>query len=148
MARRIDSAVEIAASPATVWRILTDFSAYPEWNPFIRAIQGEARLGARLSVSIQPPGGRAMQFQPQVQEAQPQRVFSWLGRLLLPGLFDGRHEFRLEANAGGTRLLHGESFSGVLVPLAWNSMQQPTRAGFEAMNRALKARAEAPASEG
>lgn len=148
MARRIDTAIEIAASPAVVWRILTDFSAYPEWNPFIRSIRGEARPGARLSVSIQPPGGRAMQFQPRVQEAEPQRVFSWLGRLLLPGLFDGRHEFRLEANAGGTRLLHGESFSGVLLPLAWSGMQPPTRAGFEAMNRALKARAEALANGG
>lgn len=37
---------------------------------------------------------------------------------------------------------HGEYFSGLLVPLAWGGMEAGTRAGFVAMNEALKARAE------
>lgn len=59
---------------------------------------------------------------------------------------DGEHYFQLQArDGGGTRLLHGERFSGLLLPLLKSNLQGPTRAGFEAMNLALKARAEAAA---
>jgi hypothetical protein len=33
--RLIDTAIDIHASAARVWSILTDFSAYSAWNPFI-----------------------------------------------------------------------------------------------------------------
>ena len=32
---------EIEAPAERVWHILTDFARYPEWNPFIRCIEGE-----------------------------------------------------------------------------------------------------------
>lgn len=40
--------------------MLTDFDAYPEWNPFIRSIQGNPEVGSRLSIRIEPPGAREM----------------------------------------------------------------------------------------
>lgn len=141
--KRIETAIDIAADSRAVWRVLMDFAAYPEWNPFIRSIEGQAERGQRLSVQIQPPGGRQMRFRPRVQVAQEQRAFSWLGHLLVPGLFDGHHEFRLQPVGSATRLHHHETFSGLLAPLVWNRMEAPTRTGFEAMNQALKARAEA-----
>jgi hypothetical protein len=61
----------------------------------------------------------------------------WLGRVGLPGLFDGEHGFRLEAVAGGCRLHHGERFSGLLVPL-FGRMLDATEQGFGALNQALK----------
>lgn len=145
--RRIDTAIDIDADPKTVWQVLTDFSAYPHWNPFIRSIEGELNRGSRLSVLIQPPGQKPMRFQPEVQAAEHPAKLSWIGRVLIRGLFDGHHQFELQPNGTGTRLLHREFFSGLLVPLIWNKMEQPTRAGFEAMNLALKARVEAPETE-
>ena len=141
-ARSIATAVDIEASPATVWGVLMDFAAYPAWNPFIRSIEGRALAGERLSVAIQPPGQSPMRFRPRVQRVDEAHSFSWLGNLFVPGLFDGLHEFSLESVGAITRLHHRERFSGLLVPLLWNKMQSPTRDGFEAMNRALKARAE------
>lgn len=146
MARRIDTMIDIAAAPRTVWRILMDFAAYPEWNPMVRSIAGDKRRGARLTIRIQPPGKREISFRPRVQAVNEQRAFVWLGHLLWPGLFDGLHEFRLQPFAGGTRFYHRETFSGLLAPLLWPMLEAPTRAGFEAMNRALKARAEALAA--
>ena len=145
--RRIDTAVDIDADPKTVWQVLTDFSAYPDWNPFIRSIEGEPNQGSRLSVLIQPPGQKPMRFRPLVQAAENSAKLSWIGCLMLRGLLDGRHEFEIHPHGRGTRVLHREFFSGLLVPLFWNRMVQPTRAGFEAMNRALKARAETPGSK-
>lgn len=40
------------------------------------------------------------------------------------------------------KVVHGERFSGVLVPFAKSSLDGRTKAGFVAMNEALKTRAE------
>ena len=55
--------------------------------------------------------------------------------MLVPGLFDGEHGFRLGAQAEGTLLVHEERFSGVLVPFVRRMLETSTRAGFEAMNQ-------------
>ena len=129
--------------PARVWGVLTDLAAYPDWNPFITSSEGTLAVGERLVNHLQPPGGRPITFKPTVTEVDAGRSLEWLGRLLLPGLFDGRHRFELVAVGDGTRVLHTEHFTGVLVPLMRKSLDTRTRAGFEAMNTALKARAEA-----
>jgi len=73
----------------------------------------------------------------------PGQEVRWRGSLPIPGLFTGEHYFRLEPQAGGsTRFVHGENFSGLLLPVL-GGILAATQQGFEAMNAALKARAEA-----
>ena len=134
--------IEIDAPPERVWAVVTDFAAYPEWNPFIRRISGELRIGARLEVRIEPPGGRAMTFKPTVQAVEANRELRWLGRLLVPGIFDGEHSHRIEPlEHGRSRFIESERFSGVLVGLFKRTLQK-TETGFGQMNDALKVRAE------
>jgi len=139
--RRIETAIEIAASADHAWAVLIDFAAYPDWNPFIRRLQGEAQMGARLAVTIEPPGGRALTFKPKVLAVQPGRELRWLGHFIVPGLLDGEHSFRLEPTAAGCRLHQDETFRGLLVGLLSGALENTSR-GFEAMNVALKQRAE------
>jgi hypothetical protein len=143
MKTEISREIEIAATPAEVWAVLADVDAYPEWNPFVVRLAGEVREGARLEARIAPPGGRAMTFTPTVVAAEPERELRWLGRLLVRGLFDGEHSFRIEPLAdGGSRFVQSERFSGVLVrPL--RRVLERTEAGFAQMNAALKRRVEA-----
>jgi hypothetical protein len=137
--------IEIDAPPEAVWRVITDTARYGDWNPFIRRLLGELREGARLEVEIAPPGGRAMTFRPTVLAADANRELRWLGRLLLPGLFDGEHRFRLDPLPGGrTRFVQSERFSGLLVRLLGKGLGR-TRLGFEHMNVALKAEVESHA---
>jgi hypothetical protein len=139
----LTTAIAIDAAPAVVWQILMDFAAYPDWNPFIRSIQGQAVPGAQLVARLQPPGGQAMTFKPKVLVADAEREFRWRGRLVLPGLFDGEHRFQLDPLAENrVQFIHSEQFSGLLVPLLAKSLDTTVREGFEAMNQALKARAE------
>lgn len=143
MATELHTEIQIDARPATVWATLTDFAAYPDWNPFITSFVGTLVVGERLVIRLAPPGGKPVTFKPTVTEVGTGRSFEWLGRLVLPGVFGGRHRFELLPNGDGTRLLQMERFAGVLVPLMRRSLDTRTRAGFEAMNSALKARAEA-----
>ena len=94
--RELHREIDIEAPPAVVWAVLTDTLAYPEWNPFIPRLSGELRAGAKLEVRIEPPGGRAMTFKPTVLAVEPERELRWLGRLLVPGLFDGEHILHIE----------------------------------------------------
>jgi hypothetical protein len=140
--RELDTSIEIDAPPERVWSVLTDFDSFPDWNPFIRSARGEVEPGAKLEIRLEPPGGRAMTFKPTVLVAEPGRELRWLGRLLLPGLFDGEHIFRIEPIEGGrSRFVQAERFRGLLVPLFGRTLEQ-TRRGFEAMNEALRRRAE------
>ena len=144
MRHELETRITIDAPPEVVWRILVGVEAYEQWNPFIVSSSGTVAVGERLVNRMQPAGGRAMTFKPTVTELQPQQVFEWLGRLGLPRIFDGRHRFELRANAdGSTELVHSEEFRGLLVRLARSGLDDGTRAGFEAMNAAMKARAEA-----
>lgn len=143
MAHELHTEIEIDAAPEAVWGVLTDLAAYPDWNPFITSSEGVVAVGERLTNRLEPPGGKAITIKPTVTEVDRNRSFEWLGRLVMPGLFDGRHRFELVPDGDGTRLIHTEHFTGLLVPLLRKSLDTATLAGFEAMNTALKARAEA-----
>lgn len=143
MRHDLQTEITIDAAPEVVWDVLVDLDRYRDWNPFIVEASGTPAVGERLTNRLQPPGGRAMTFKPVVTEVEPNSVFEWLGRLVLPGIFDGRHRFELEpTSSGGTTVRHSEHFRGVLVRLMRSSLDTTTRAGFEAMNDALKTRAE------
>lgn len=133
---------EIDAPPSVVWDVLLDFEEYPEWNPFVRAIEGEPAEGEQLRVRIAPPSSRPSTFTPEVVAVEENRRLAWLGRLVVPFVFDGYHEFHLEPIDDGerTRLLHRETFRGALVPVLLD--EERIEAGFVAMNRAVKERAE------
>lgn len=138
--------VEIAASPGEVWRALTDFRAYPRWNPVIRRISGALAPGAILSVLFHPRGALPVWFRAKVSVARPDAEFRWTGKLLMPPLFSGDHYFILRPIAPKrVELIQGENFAGALAPLMYRMLANYNRSGFVAMNQALKAYVEAGA---
>jgi hypothetical protein len=146
--KTIEAVTEIDAPVQAVWAELSAVSAYPEWNPFITTFEGELVVGSRVEVRIAPPGGRPMTFRPTITAVEEERCLEWLGRLLVPGVFDGRHSFQLEdIGQGRTRLTQTEAFSGVLVGLTGKTLER-TRVGFEAMNQAVRLRAEVATTTG
>jgi hypothetical protein len=143
MAKTLHTQVDIESSEEKVWAILTDFPAYPQWNPFIKRISGEATPGAKLEVHIQLPGQKGITIHPKVLSAVPGRELRWLGHLVIPGIFDGEHHFLIHATtADKVIFVQEELFKGVLLPFT-DKMLARTRQGFQRMNEALKERAEA-----
>ena len=141
--RQIITEIIIQASPEEIWRHLTDFAAYPEWNPFIENIEGKAEVGYRLKVTLAVRGGKEMVFKPVVKAAEPGKKLVWLGRTVFPWLLDGEHSFVIEDQGDGTcRFVQSESFTGFLVPYLPKSMGEQTKLGFEMLNKVLKERVE------
>lgn len=141
MRHEITTFIDIPASAERIWNVLMDFPRFPEWNPFIRFIEGPQSTGAALKVTIHPPGATKMNFRPLVLEHAVNREFRWKGVMFIRGLLDGEHYFKLAPNGdASTRFTQGEVFDGILVRLLRGTLDGGTRAGFEAMNLALKQR--------
>lgn len=138
---QIETTLEIDHPPGAVWAVLTDFASYPAWNPFVIAVEGAARLGARLAIRVRDPrgSGPVIPFRPVVTTLEPGRALAWTGRLLVPGLFDGEHYVRVEPLPDGrTRLVHGEHFAGLVLALLGGARAVAAmEPGYRAMNRAL-----------
>jgi hypothetical protein len=146
--RTISTRIDIEAPAQVVWTILTDFPAYSSWNPFVVSASGKPVLGEKLAVEIALPGRKPMTFRPTLVELEEGLSLTWLGKLGIKGLFDGRHTFQLEVlGERMTRFHHSESFSGLLIPMMWSGLQEPTQRGFRMMNEALKSRSEEIAAQ-
>lgn len=143
----IKTEIEINSSAQQVWSVLVNFNQHSSWDPFIREISGVPTVGTKLKVSLQPPGGKSMTFSPTVIAAVPDHELRWLGRLLVPGLFDGEHYFQIiPLGSDKVRFIQGERFSGLLVGFLKSSLDKGTRAGFDALNRAIKIKVESGGS--
>ena len=137
--KEIKTEIIIDATPEKVWRVLTDFEAYPDWNPFITSVEGEVFEGSRFKVNLQPLGSSKMSFKPVCLSFIENKEFSWLGKLVAKGIFDGKHCFELKPiDNGKTKFIHREEFKGFLVPLFWKKLDVNTRWSFEMMNDKLK----------
>ncbi len=138
--KELTTEIVINASPERVWQVLTDFHAFPSWNSFIPSIKGQALKGARLRIFIKPPLGKGMRIKPLVVEAEVNKELRWKGSMWGMGfLFSGEHFFIIEAiDDKIVKFIHGERFTGLLLPLFWNLMNERTKMGFIQFNKDLK----------
>ena len=136
----LHASVDIDAPAEQVWRVVTDFPRYPEWNPFIVRASGDQRVGGRLKLTITAPDVRPVTFRPRVLDLEPGRLIRWKGRLWIPGLFDGRHSLTVEPlDDARSRFITHEDVSGILVPVLGKVMRA-SQQGFELMADALSRR--------
>jgi len=111
---RIEKRIELSASPARVWRALTDHREFGEWfrvnleQPFVT---GKVTRGR-----ITFPGYEHLVMEVTVQEMTPERLFSftWHPYAVDPKADYSKEpptqvEFKLEKTAAGTLLLVTES---------------------------------------
>jgi hypothetical protein len=140
--KELTSMVEIDAAPSTVWEVLTDFASYGQWNPVEISMKGRAVAGTVLEHTSRLPGSKPMTFRPTIVCAKPNEELAWKGKVVVPGMFDVVHRFRLERlPRGGTRLHQSEQFRGVLIPFLGATLRK-TRGAFDLANAAIKRRAE------
>ncbi len=136
--------INITASSAIIWAILTDASRYPEWDPWADRIEGTIAPGARITAYTKLSPNRA--FPVTVTEFVPERRMTWTGGLPL-GLFKGVRTFTLSPHDDdSTDVTVSEDFSGPLLPLFARSLPDMTQP-FADFVAGLKARAEGTSAE-
>lgn len=107
----------------------------------MREMTGVFTPGEQLTIQVHL-GDRVMTIRPTILVIQPEKELRWIGRLLIPGIFDGEHSFVIEpAGENRVRLIQQETFNGLLVPFS-GFLLDDTEQSFNAMNLALKERVE------
>lgn len=133
----------IKATPSQVWRTLTAFDRYPEWNPQIVSISGPLDRGAGIRLTLTLPGRPALNVAATIEELEPRVRLTWRGHVLAPWFFEGYRRFDIEPlDDGGITFTHTEDIHGLLGPIYSWLMGPPQRRSHEALNEALRTRAE------
>jgi hypothetical protein len=137
-----ESSASIAAPPERVWALLTDASAYTDWNPAVLKLEGRIAPGEKLKVTSSANPKRAFPVKVTTLEAPSRMV--WSGGMPL-GLFSGVRTYTLTAEGATTRFHMREEYSGPMAGLIGRSIPdlQPS---FDQFAAAVKARAERPAA--
>jgi hypothetical protein len=140
--KELRTEIEIKATPDKVWQILTSLDKYPEWNPFIHHAIGKAKVGEKVDIKV-GSGSKEMTLHCTVVKVEPNKELRWKYHVALPILFSGEHSFIIEQVGGSMiRFIDRERFNGLLVSSQARDIDTNSKKGFEAMDKALKARAE------
>src|SRR3712207_5471319 len=111
--KSLETYIDIATPPETVWQVLLDFARYPEWNPFILKLEGPAEVGGKLHEVVAMPNGKRFTFATIILEMEEPRKLVWRGVVGAPFLFTGTHTMRFESLPdGGTRYIQEEVYTG------------------------------------
>lgn len=137
--KSFSTSITIQSSPETIWGILTDGSAWTEWNSTIDKVEGTIAPGEKITVYSKVNPGRA--FPLKVSEFVPSQRMVWSGGMPL-GLFKGQRTYTLTRKGNMVEFGMCEEFTGLMAPLITKSIPdlQPS---FETFAADLKRRAEA-----
>ena len=125
-----------------VWDVLTDFPKYKEWNPLITLADARLAEGHRMALRIAPAGRIAYIVRPKISKVVPERELRWRRRM---PLMTTEQIFELEPAEGGTKLVHGQEATGVLVPSGGKRlerMRDKALRDYAPLEDALRERAE------
>jgi hypothetical protein len=140
---QIDTEIIINAPKEIIWSVLTDFSAYPQWNPFIVRLWGTAQADkpilfvARINGLSIPIIASILSFDVNAKLSWGAPRNAWFKPIVNPEHFCIIEEI----SATKCKLVHGESMGGFVPRALWPVIKR-SRPAYVAMNQALKKRCE------
>ena len=138
--QEIKTEIEISAPPSKVWGIITDVNKWQDWSPIINSSQGETSVGSTLSITMmgKEEGKDGPKYNPKIIELTEPNYFRWRAHMLAEFIFTNDKIFELEETNTGTRLIHTETFKGLLAPIFCGQMEKGVPPMLNSMNKALK----------
>lgn len=146
MAGFFEVKVSVDAPPEFLWKALIDFEKYPEWNPFITKIEGEAKIGAQivLHVKLDPNRDSIRLSKEMIVSLKENQHLSYDQHFLSSSLFNAVRWQTIRPLEDGTKCLYHshQKISGIASWPITRAFGDRIAEGFEASSRALKNRAE------
>lgn len=140
----INTEILINAPKKNIWKILTDFPSYSEWNPFLIKVIGEVSPNSNIFFVAKSEGVILPVFA-NILEYEFEKKFSWGGPPFpwFRNVFGAEHFFIIEEiSPTQCRFRNNERMEGMLADATWGLIEKMEPA-YHAMNQALKERAEA-----
>ncbi|MEV0245804.1 SRPBCC domain-containing protein [Nocardia sp. NPDC050712] len=142
MGLTIDAAVYIDAPAEVVWRVLTDFAHYGDWNPFVPECKTSLVPGEPIDmvVNLGPRRQRQREF---IRSHTPGREFSYTMKPVPLGtLHSARTHTVTAVTPTRTRYESHFELNGWLHPVVAALLGKQLRNGFEGMTAAVQRQSE------
>ena len=136
--------IKINAPAEVVWRVLTDFERYPDWNPFTVRAKSTLRIGEPVILYI--PRGKSMMKQTFVLEVfDPPNEIAWrLPKMLHTEVFNAYRTQKITPmDTGACTYQTSDTFDGWIAGKLFKSQSDWVRKNFGKLASALKERSEA-----
>jgi hypothetical protein len=118
--KQIGTEIEIRSTPEIVWRILTNFSKYPQWNTFVDHISGEPKEGSKIVIHLNINGSRGITGKAILNKVDPYKELRWIGHAGTSGLFEGEHIFTIDPLGNGyCEIYSPRGFYWIIGPIAF-----------------------------
>ncbi len=137
---------EIYAPVEAVFDLMSRIEDYPEWNPFIVRVQGEARLGEVVS-GLSKLGPFQLPFRHRIYEYLPGRCIAWKDFGVTTAFVCGDRSRTLRSVNGATAYHCKLRISGLLSFLVRWFFGGGLRSGIIAEMKALRELAEGRSAE-
>ena len=140
----ITTEIEISAPPEKVWSILSNINQWQEWSPIINHSAGEFTEGATLSMTMmgKSPEQDGPKYKPVITKIIPNQHFSWKAKMMAEFIFTNGKIIELAKSETGTKLIHKETFKGLMASLMCGQMEKGVPPMLKKMNQAIKELAE------
>lgn len=137
--KELTTEIQINSRPEILWKVITDFKNYYQWNPILQKIKGEPLIGNQLEIHLSTIGGKNRVYHPKVIKITPNHELRWKGTLLFSQIFSGERIFLIEKlSENKVNFVNKEIFSGIGVRFTSQKMEDDIVASFKKMNEALK----------
>ncbi len=135
--------IMINATPEQVWDVATNFESFPDWNPFLKRVDGDLKPGSTLDVEADT-GGKVERMRATVLTSDRPREMRWNIRKAR-GLFNTEYVLAIRPTRDeSVRLIQQCTFTGLLTPMMSGVIDGMTK-GCDAMGEAVRSQVEGAA---
>lgn len=141
--------VEVDAPAHVVWAVVTDFAAYPSWNPFTVRVDTGGEVGDEVLLHLPDPADAEKTFTTlehlRVKRAPTDDVPGLLQYDTgdsIPGMLAVRDQVVTSLGPERCSYTTTDAFSGDIAAVVYEMQAEWVKAGFDATALALKDRAE------
>lgn len=139
----VEHRVRFPGTREAAWEILTRADLFPDWNPYVKKMEGILQPGETLRVTIVQENWKLpIVVRPKIVTATAPAVLHWHGSILVSGFLETDHSFHFaEVGEGEVEFVQREEFRGWLAHrMKDNGSQRYTFEAFERMDLALAER--------
>lgn len=143
----INHEIDINAPAESVWAVITDFSSYSQWNPFVVEAKSSLKPGEPIDMKVKLLGPVQRQVEI-ILEVDQGKGFAYCMKPFPFGALASRRSHKI-IDLGDGRSHYSSHFElkGWMMPLVRSMMSGALERGFNDMSFAIKHRAEALASK-
>lgn len=135
--------VPVAAPAALVWQVLTDFEAYPLWNPFAQQVRCDFVVGGAIDMRVALVGPWLIRQREYITVISPGRSFTYAMKPLPGGLLRSqRTQTVVAVDEHASRYEASFRLEGLLAPVVKALLGRALIRGFDGVAAMVGPRAE------